>query len=75
MSEPLQGVAAILPGTEVEIWGGVRAKVIAVMVDDAMSVSYRLAYWNHEGLMQEWVAASLVQAACELRLGFHNGKA
>lgn len=60
------------PGTEVTLLGGIKAVIVAVMIEDVGRVSYK-AMWPDGGNLQEkWVEDFIIQKsdAPRVKVGF-----
>lgn len=72
MMDPAFTFDAHLPGTEIALWGDVKAMVSSTCVNIDGSVEYRVAWWDGRTLRQEWVQAGFVLGdhKDERRIGF-----
>jgi hypothetical protein len=50
----------IQPGSVVKLWGGVCAKVTAVLVGMDGELQYRVVYWNGNQFTEIWVVDDLI---------------
>lgn len=64
-------VTVLEPGSVVTLWGGINARIVAVMIEPGSRVSYRVKYWNRSALETEWVGSELIiDSTDEMSVGF-----
>lgn len=58
------------PGSEVTIWGGPKARIEAVLIEDG-KVSYKVRFWNGSALATGWVDENMIEGdAPKTAIGF-----
>ncbi len=68
----LRPIKVIAPGSEVVLIGGIRASVVAVMIEDFGRVSYKAAWVKGADIEEKWVSAFMIDETSEkiVKVGF-----
>lgn len=66
----MKPVNIIQPGTDIQIWGNVKARIEYVMIEPGQ-VSYRVKFWNGQALVSELIPEHMViSPSSDITIGF-----